>query len=79
MPSGRGTIPRYIIATVFLAQHDKIFSVDSALENQIYSVTSGESQVLSSEQNQNRVAILLIGFPIAKVSKQHECSHRNCV
>jgi hypothetical protein len=78
LPSSGRTIPGYITATVFLVQHDKIFfSVDGVLENQIDSVTSGESQVLSPQQNQNKVPIVLTDFLIFKVSKHHtwDCNY----
>ncbi|CAB4041402.1 Hypothetical predicted protein, partial [Paramuricea clavata] len=72
LPSGNGTVPRSILATIFVKQQERIFSVDSLLENSKESVASGERQVLTLAQNLNTVPIALINFPVAKFTSLEE-------
>ena len=66
--SGR-TLSRSILASIFAAKQEEIFSLDSVLENQEDTVPPSERPVPNAQQDENRVAIALINFPVRKVSK----------
>ena len=68
LPSGR-TLPRSTLASIFVANREEIFSLDSILENQEDTVPPSERPVLNPQQDENRVAIALINFPVRKVRK----------
>ncbi len=65
-------VPRSVLATIFVVQQEKIFSVNSTLEDPRDSFTPGEI-VLTPEQDANKIPISLINFPIAKVSETVKC------
>ena len=67
LSSGR-TLPRSILASIFAAKQEEIISIDSDLENQGDTVPPSERPVPNPQQNENRVAIALINFPVRKVS-----------
>ena len=66
LPSGR-TIPKSILATIFVEKQNEIFSLDSRLESFTESLTPDE-RTLTPQQQENAVSISLIHFPVRKVS-----------
>ena len=68
LPSGTGTVPKSTLATIFVAQQEKIFSLESVLQNQEDSVESGERRAVTPAQSRNLVPISLINFRATKVS-----------
>ena len=66
LTSGR-VIPKTILATIFVERREKIFSLDSSLEDFTESFTSDET-VLTPEQQNNTVPIAIINFLLSKVS-----------
>jgi hypothetical protein len=65
LTSGR-IIPKTILATIFVERREKIFSLDSSLEDFTESFTSDET-VLTAEQQNNTVPIAIINFLLSKV------------
>ena len=59
-------MPKSILATIFVAQQEKIFSINSRLEDQTETVPP---VTISPVQDDNKVAISLVNFPIDKVSQ----------
>ncbi|XP_028416182.1 uncharacterized protein LOC114539806 [Dendronephthya gigantea] len=58
LPGGKGTVPKSVLATVFVEQQNNIFSVDSELQNQEQSI-GAEQRVLSPAQKRNNVTLSL--------------------
>jgi hypothetical protein len=71
LPSGSGSLPRSVLATIFTSQQDSILSVNSELENPSESISSGETPALTLAQTQNTVAITIFNFKSGKVSGKH--------
>ena len=68
LPSGSGSLARSVLATIFTTQQEKILSLNSELQNANDSISSSETPVLSTEQNQNKVPITIFNFEPKKVS-----------
>ena len=66
LPNG-GTIPKSILATIFVEKQNEILSLDSQLEDFTDSFTTDE-RMLTPEQQQNAVPISILNFPVARVS-----------
>ena len=67
LPSGN-IIPKHILGTVFVNQQENILTIESMVQdlNEIFAPT-GEREILTTQQRENRVPILIISFPITKV------------
>ena len=68
LPSGKGTVPRSVLATIFVVQQKNIFSVDSELQGRDQSIKPGERVALSPEQKRNNVSLSLKNFKAERVS-----------
>ena len=70
LESGR-TMPLVILASIYVAQQEKIFSVDSALKNEADRLPAPE--VVTPQQIGNAVRLSLSNIPVQKVrrSKMH--------
>jgi hypothetical protein len=68
LPSGSGSLPSTVLATIFTSQQDKILSVDSELEDPGDSIST---PALTPTQTQNRVAIIIFNLKPGKVSGKH--------
>ncbi|CAB3993946.1 Hypothetical predicted protein [Paramuricea clavata] len=68
LPSGSGSLPSSVLATIFTSQQDNILSVNSELENPGESISSSQTPALTPTQTQNIVAITIFNFKSAKVN-----------
>ena len=68
LPSGN-IIPKHILGTIFVNQQENILAIESIVQDldEIF-VPPGEREVLTTQQRENRVPILIIYFSVAKVS-----------
>ena len=71
LPSGSGSLPKSVLATIFTSQQDSILSVNSELEKPSESISSSETPALTPAQTQNTVAITIFNFKSGKVSGKH--------
>ena len=68
LPSGN-FIPKHILGTIFVNQQENVLAIESMVQDvdEIFA-PPGEREILTTEQRENRVPILIINFPVAKVS-----------
>lgn len=66
LPSGNGSVPRNVLATIFVQRREQILSVPSVLEDASQSISPAN---LTTEQTGNKVPISLINLPLSRVSK----------
>ena len=68
LPSGN-IIPKHILGTIFVNQQDNILAIESIVQDldEIFA-PPGEREILTTQQRENRVPILIINFPVTKVS-----------
>jgi hypothetical protein len=76
LPSGSGSLPSSVLATIFTQQQDNILSVNSELENPGESISISLTPALTAAQNQNIVAVIIFNFEPVKVSGKHDCLKR---
>lgn len=68
LPSGSGSLPGSVLATIFTSNQDRILSVESQLEKPIESISSSERPVLTPQQRQNTVPLRIFDLTPEKVS-----------
>ena len=62
-------IPKHILGTIFVNQQENILAIESMVQDldEIFA-PHGERETLTVQQRENRVPILIINFPVTKVS-----------
>ena len=68
LPSGSGSLPRSVLATIFTANQDRILSLESQLDDPSESISSSQRTVLTPEQTQNAVPLRIFDITPEKVS-----------
>ena len=68
LPSGN-IIPKHILGTIFVNQQENILAIESMVQDldEILAPTD-EREILTTQQRENRVPILIFNFPATKVS-----------
>ena len=62
-------IPKHILGTIFVNQQENILAIESiVLDLDEIFAPPGERETLTTQQRENRVPILIINFPVTKVS-----------
>ena len=68
LPSGN-IIPKHILGTIFVNQQENILAIESMVQDlDEILAPPGEREILPTQQRENRVPILIINFPVTKVS-----------
>ena len=68
LPSGN-IIPKHILGTIFVNQQENILAIENMVQDlDEILAPSGEREILTTQQRENRVPILIINFPVTKVS-----------
>ena len=68
LPSGN-IIPKHILGTIFVNQQENILAIESMVQDlDEILAPSGEREILTTQQRENRVPILIFNFPVTKVS-----------
>ena len=70
LPSGN-IIPKHILGTIFVNQQENILVIESMVQDvdEIFAPL-GDREILTVQQRENRVPILILYFPATKVSVQ---------
>ena len=68
LPSGN-IIPKHILGTIFVNQQDNILAIESMVQDlDEILAPPDEREILTTQQRENRVPILIFNFPATKVS-----------
>ena len=68
LPSGN-IIPKHILGTIFVNQQENVLAIESMVQDldEIFA-PPGEREIVTTQQRENRVPILIFNFPVTKVS-----------